>query len=73
MLKRRLGPLNAQGVDAAIAHAELRRWIESDGPTRMKRVRLTDVVRAALGLRATQRCSHRSLTRSRSSSCRRRS
>jgi hypothetical protein len=54
-LKRRLGPLSAQGVDVGIAHAELRRWVESDGPARMRQVRLTDLGRAALGLRITQR------------------
>jgi hypothetical protein len=55
MLKRRLGPLSAQGVDVGIAHAELRRWVEPAGPARMRRLRLTDLGRAALGLRITQR------------------
>jgi hypothetical protein len=54
-LKRRLGPLGEQGVDVGIAHAELRCWVESDGPARMRRVRLTDLGRAAIGLRITHR------------------
>ena len=47
VVKRRLGPLSTQGVNVGIAHAELRRWVESEGPTRMRRVRLTDLGRAA--------------------------
>ena len=54
-LKRRLGLLGAQDVDVGIAHAELRRWVESDGPARMRRVWLTALGRAALGLRIAQR------------------
>src|SRR5262249_8688235 len=55
MLKRRVGRVSVHGVDVGIAHAEVRRWIESDGPARMRRVRLTDLGRGALGLRITQR------------------
>ena len=55
MLKRRLRPLSAQGVDVGIVHADLRRWIELDGPVRMTRVRLTDQGRSTLGLRVAQR------------------
>jgi hypothetical protein len=54
-LRRRLAPLSAQDVDVGVACSGLSRWIELDGPVRMRRVRLTDLGRVALGLRIVQR------------------
>jgi hypothetical protein len=53
--KRRLGPPSGQGIDVGVAHADLRRWVESNGPARIRRVRLTDLGRATLWLRIVQR------------------